>query len=122
MQLSQTEFTDKISARRYFREKRAALSEEYRKNAEASICERLYQALVKSNSDTFLFFFPVKGEPDIFSVAEKLLSEGKTLAFPISHTDTLTLEFRIVRSTRDLIAGAYGIPEPCADTAPLSDF
>ena len=71
--------------------------------------------------ETVLLFFPVKGEPDILPLAQRLVENGKKIAFPISHTTTCTLEFKVVSDTDELVRGAYGIPEPPTGAKTLTD-
>jgi 5-formyltetrahydrofolate cyclo-ligase len=47
---------------------------------------------------------------------EKALKLKKSIAFPISLTDSLTLDFRTVSSLDELESGAYGIKEPREDS------
>lgn len=64
------------------------------------------------NADTILLYFPTRSEPDLSPLAKAAWREGKKVAFPISRTDSLTLDFRLVSSLDELCVGAYGIREP----------
>lgn len=113
MPLSQIEFTDKASARLYFKNKRALLCQNKKTELDARIAEHLEELV--SAFDTVLLFSAVRGEICLDALAEKLLDMGKTVAFPISHTEDTRLEFKVISSLRELSAGAYGIPEPPKD-------
>ena len=65
-----------------------------------------------ADADILLLYFPTRSEPDLTLLAHLALRDGKQVAFPISRTDSLTLDFRIVTSLDELEAGAYGIFEP----------
>ena len=121
MQLSLTELSDKRAARSFFRKKRGVLLAEEHGRLSAALCDCLYGLLSGMDIQTVLMFFPVKGEPDILPLAQRLTESGKQIAFPISHTETCTLEFKTVVGTRDLITGAYGIPEPPTSAKTLTD-
>lgn len=122
MQLSQTD-VDKSALRTFFREKRRRLTETYA-TAAAEMLRQNAEELVLRYKDvrTVLAFCPVKGEPDILPLADALLRKGYNVAFPISHTETLTLEFKYVKDISELAAGAYGIPEPPRTAPTVTEF
>ena len=66
-----------------------------------------------ADADILLLYFPARSEPDLTPLARLAWRDGKRVAFPISRTDSLTLDFRIISSLDKLSTGAYGIPEPC---------
>lgn len=122
MQLSQTD-VDKSALRTFFREKRRRLTEAYG-TASAEMLRKNTEDFVLQCKDvrTVLTFFPVKGEPDILPLADALLRKGYGIAFPISHTETLTLEFKYVKDISELTAGAYGIPEPPPSAPTVTEY
>lgn len=88
----------------------------------ADICDKqLYSSLLCNgittlqeykDADTILLYFPTRSEPDLSYLAIAAWSDGKAVAFPISRTESNTLDFRTVSSLSELNAGAYGICEP----------
>lgn len=109
MRSSPIEFESKTEARRYLRQKRAEIAEADKTSLDTRICDCLCREI---KADTVLVFCPVGTEPNILPFAERLLERGARIAFPISRTDTLELDFRYVSTLADLSVGAYGIREP----------
>ena len=107
--------------RRMAREYRKSLDIQKKAEMDSALCKSILSQKAVRTAKAVLMFSPVKGEPDIMPIADALLTEGVRVAFPISHTDTLTLDFRYVSSTKQLITGAYGIPEPPTDAPRLTD-
>ena len=77
-----------------------------------SLCDGIAMLKDYADADILLLYFPTRSEPDLTTLAHLAWRDGKQVAFPISHTDSLTLDFRIVSSLDELSAGAYGIREP----------
>ena len=112
----QTEFfEDKSVFRKKALEYRKSLSTQKKAEMDGAIVRELLTFDNVKSAETVLMFSPIKGEPDIMPVAKELIARGIQVAFPISHPDTLTLDFRCVSSTEQLSVGAYGISEPPAD-------
>ena len=107
-------FIDKSSARAYFSSLRASLDETERKNKSVTICSAISDTPEFTSCDTLLVYYPIKNEVSPLPLAEKALSLGKRVAFPISLKSNLELDFREVLSLNDLSVGAYGIREPSA--------
>ena len=78
-----------------------------------SLCDGIAMLKGYEDADILLLYFPTRSEPDLTLLARLAWCDGKQVAFPISRTDSLTLDFRIVTSLDELATGAYGIPEPC---------
>ena len=76
------------------------------------LCENITALNEYKNADTLLLYFPTKTEPDLTALAKAAWRDGKSVAFPISKTESLTLDFRIVNDLCELREGAYGIFEP----------
>ena len=115
-------FTDKKSARKQLLAKRMNLSEEYIKNMSQALCRHIRELEEFKNADTILIYSAAKNEPDLSNIAISALKEGKNVAFPISQTDSCTLDFRTVKSLDELCVGSYGIKEPTdrANKAPIT--
>ena len=61
---------------------------------------------------TILFYYPVKGEPDITGAVSAALAAGKRVAFPKCCPDGAGMIYRFVTSLDELSPAMYGIPEP----------
>jgi 5-formyltetrahydrofolate cyclo-ligase len=81
----------------------------------ALLCNGIATSDDYKNTDILLLYFPTRSEPDLTPLAEIAWHDGKQVAFPISRTDSLTLDFRVVSSLDELCEGAYGIREPDGD-------
>ena len=107
-----TDFKSKKEARAYFSAIRASINDVERKKKSLAICQKISALPEFLTCDTLFIYAPIKTEADpllLFEEADKL---GIRIAFPISLTDTSTLDFRLVRSLDELNVGAYGIREP----------
>lgn len=106
------DFKSKKEARTYFSALRSSISDTERKKKSIEICQKISELPQFLTCDTLFIYAPIKTEADplpLFEAADKL---GIRIAFPISLTDTSTLDFRLVRSLDELNVGAYGIREP----------
>ena len=103
---------DKKSARSLFASKRKSLSAIDLKKLSECLCAGICKTEEFKNADTVLLYSATRGEPDFSAVANVALSEGKNVAYPISQTESCTLDFRTVSSLSELWTGAYGISEP----------
>ena len=123
--------------RKTAREKLNALSEDYRSSASATIALNAlnipemkaakragFLGLGKAEK-TVLAYYSVGSEPSTLAVIHELLKSGKRVCLPLctdldengNRTDTVdAMEARRITSFDDLVPGAYGIPEPKADT------
>lgn len=112
---------EKKELRRRFLDLRSRLSVSQRQEWDAQLLHHLQQSPLYRQSDVLLVYFPIKGEPNVLSVAEQAVRDGKTVGFPISHPQTHTLSFHAVSDWHTLSPGAYGIPEPPASAPTLND-
>lgn len=85
------------------------------------LCKNVAMLEDYKSADTVLLYFPTRSEPDLTPLADIAWRDGKQVAFPISRTDTLTLDFRTARTLSELCTGAYGIFEP-QDNAPRAEI
>ena len=108
-------FSDKKEARAFFLPKRRAIDTDAVKQRSAILCAHIEELDAFLSADTVLIYSPTKNEPDLTAVAQKAWAMGKNVAFPISLTDSCTLDFRVVGSPDELQGGAYGIYEPSKD-------
>lgn len=76
------------------------------------LCKNIAALDEYKKADTLLLYFPTKSEPDLTALVNVARSAGKKVAFPISETQSLTLDFRYVSDICELHEGSYGILEP----------
>ena len=83
------------------------------------LCSGITMLKNYTDADILLLYFPTRSEPDLTPLAHLAWCDGKQVAFPISRTDSLTLDFRIIKSLDELATGAYGIFEP-RESSPMA--
>ena len=129
--------TEKEKIRKEIKEKLNATSEDYRKEASAKIAlnalnipemkeqKRTGFLGLKKTEKTVLAYCSVGNEPSTLALIDSLLKSGKRVCLPLCtdldeeghRTGAFdAMEARVITSFDDLTAGAYGIPEPKADT------
>ena len=129
--------TEKEKIRKEIKEKLKATSEDYRKEASAKIAlnalnipemkeqKRTGFLGLKKTEKTVLAYCSVGNEPSTLALIDSLLKSGKRVCLPLCtdldeeghRTGAFdAMEARVLTSFDDLTAGAYGIPEPKADT------
>ena len=99
----------KREIRRELLKKRRSLSSAERGILSTSLCSTLASMLEYRQAESILFFYPVKGEPDITPLLSRAVEEGRAL-LPKVNGESLTVHR--VLSLKSLVPGAYGIPEP----------
>ena len=129
--------TEKEKIRKEIKEKLNATSEDYRKEASAKIAlnalnipemkeqKRTGFLGLKKTEKTVLAYCSVGTEPSTLALIDSLLKSGRKVCLPLCtdldeeghRTGAFdAMEARVITSFDDLTAGAYGIPEPKADT------
>ena len=129
--------TEKEKIRKEIKEKLNATSEDYRREASAKIAlnalnipemkEKKRTGLLglRKTEKTILAYCSVGKEPSTLALISKLLETGRKVCLPLctdldedGHRTGVVdaMEARVITSFDDLVAGAYGIPEPKADT------
>ena len=129
--------TEKEKIRKEIKEKLNATSEDYRKEASAKIAlnalnipemkeqKRTGLLGLKRTGKTVLAYCSVGNEPSTLALIDSLLKSGRRVCLPLCtdldeeghRTGAFdAMEARVITSFDDLTAGAYGIPEPKADT------
>ena len=101
-------FKTKAEARAFFKEKRAALDPEDKKNMDAAIRRHLHALPEFREADPVLFYYPIKGEIDLRPLMEQGMKEGKRVALPVCREGEM--HFRLIGEGVE--PGAFGIPEP----------
>ena len=129
--------TEKEKIRKEIKEKLKATSEDYRKEASAKIAlnalnipemkeqKRTGFLGLKKTEKTVLAYCSVGNEPSTLALIDSLLKSARKVCLPLctdldeeGHRTVAfeAMEARVITSFDDLTAGAYGIPEPKADT------
>jgi len=101
---------EKSEIRKDILSKRVALTPSLRSSYDESIREKLLSLPELSRAKRVLLYCPIKGEPDLSPLFEKLLESGKKLVLPkVEGEDLLLLE---LEDTLCLSEGTFNIPEP----------
>lgn len=129
--------TEKERIRKEIKDRMNATSEEYRSEASAKIAlnalnipemkeqKRTGLLGLKKTEKTVLAYCSVGNEPSTLALIDSLLKSGRKVCLPLCtdldeeghRTGAFdAMEARAITSFDDLAAGAYGIPEPKADT------
>ena len=107
---------DKNTLRRRYGELRSMLSPTERTTAEAAIYESLFSLPVWREATVICGYVSVRGELNTAPILCRAISEGKTIALPVTVTDAAEgrMIFRsLLDGDVDLLAPArFGIPEP----------
>ena len=118
----------KTEYRKEAKEKLAALTDDYISSASAKIAVNVLSMEQVRKAKTVMAYYSVGREPGTLALISKLLEDGKRVCLPLC-TDvdengrrmekadaSDVMEARQIKSFDDLRKGAYGIPEPGADT------
>lgn len=104
------ELQDKKAFRKERLQKRDALSEEYRKRADAARNEMLWKEPWFRDAAVLLFYVSFRSEADTRMLLAEALAAGKAVAVP--KVDGKNMEFFRITSMEQLKAGYQGILEP----------
>lgn len=91
---------------------RLSVSAEEKAAADAGMTKRLMSLASFRYADTILFYYPIKGEPDLTAAVSAALAMGKRAAFPKCCPDGAGMVYKFVTSLSELSPAMYGIPEP----------
>lgn len=111
---------DKRALRQTLKQKRAALDPQKAKEWNASIIDCIARSPLFASADLLLLYAPKGSELNLLPLVALAHKKGIPVAFPVSMTETTTLQFRILTPDKGLVPGTYGIPEPPAD-APVAE-
>ena len=113
---------EKQQLRRTVRALERALSPGYRERSARSIAAHLLAMPEYRAARAVFCFVGTAREIDTRPILEDALAAGKTLCVPLC-TGPGVMELRRIRALMDLRPGAYGIPEPPADSpaVPVDD-
>ena len=115
-------YISKQKLRAHYRATRKNVSNEARELLDTTLCANASEHHALKNADTILFYYPVKGEPNIKTLISWAFLNQKSVAFPISNADTSTLSFHYVNDISELSYGTYGIPEPSSNAPCVTKF
>lgn len=95
--------------------KRNELTQKQTEAYSRKICEVLYQYLQKEHAEIIYCYYPLGKEVNVLPLAERLLQEGKKVAFP--RTCGARMDFYAVISLSQFAEGAFHIMEPVGEVA-----
>ena len=102
----------KKELRREYRSRRASIDTAQKAAFDNAICESIIASAEFLSADTLLTYYPIGSEIDITPIAERALSLGKSVAYPVCDTESSTLTFKYIPALSELTVGSYSIPEP----------
>ncbi len=102
---------EKRELRIKIRKKTAALGEQYKREADQKIIERLLSLPEYQEADRVFAFVGTESEIDTRPFLEQVLADGKILAVPLC-VGKGVMEAKRIRSLSELKKGAYDILEP----------
>ncbi len=108
----------KQEARTALRERRAALSDEQRRDADQAIVAHIADSRLLQTASMLLLYVPMKDEINLLPLVRICRQRGIPVAFPKCDTETGRMAFYRLEEGAKLSPGAYDIPEPPLD-APL---
>lgn len=106
---------EKNVLRRRFLEEARRLEPEARQAISAAVCENLLRLPPYVQAGTIFSFVGTDWEINTAPILQSALAAGKRLCVPLC-TAPGQMEARFLRELRELRPGAYGLPEPPADS------
>lgn len=100
---------------------RQAMSAEVRQTLDCRIAERLEAWCIEHPVKTLGVYWPIRGEPDLRHVYEKLCQRGMALALPVVTSKDAPLRFVAWAPGDAMRKDRYGIAIPASDTAVRPD-
>jgi 5-formyltetrahydrofolate cyclo-ligase len=114
-----TKAEEKKQLRAQIRAEEAALSQRYRESADAAIAARVLAMPEYLQAGTVFCFVSTPREIDTRPILADALARGKRLCVPLC-AEKGVMELRRITALDQLAPGAYGIPEPPADSPAVS--
>lgn len=108
----------KQQIRAVLKEKRNHLSQSQAAAYSGKICETLSGLLEGRENSILYFYYPLGNEVNLLPLAQQMLRQGKTVAFP--KTTGTRMDFYKAASLLEFQKGAFGIMEPVEET-PLAE-
>ena len=113
------EIIDENTLRKKMKQKRNALTWEERERA-AEDCLRQLKQVPGFEQVTWMYcYMSYLSELDTRQMIQSFLKEGKRVAVP--KVQGAEMEFYEISDLSDCVSGAYGIPEPIGNAAPVTD-
>lgn len=110
---------DKTTLRKQMKQQRNALTSEQRESA-AIGCLRQVMDLSGYNQIRWIYcYMSYLSELDTRNMIQTFLKDGKRVAVPKVQGDEM--EFYEISSLSDCVSGAFGIPEPLGEGAPVTE-
>jgi 5-formyltetrahydrofolate cyclo-ligase len=109
----------KRELRRILRSARDTVPPELAEAAATAAAAHLLALPDLAGARTAALYAPVRRELPSAPAARLLRASGIALAYPRAHVGTQRLSFHLVADERELVAGAFGIPEPAPDLPAL---
>lgn len=110
---------EKRQLRAVMRELSARLSPRYRAAADGAIARHVLSLPEYREAETVFCFVGAGREIDTRPILERALADGKRLCVPLC-TGSGEMELRQITDLEELSPGAYGIPEPPAESPAVS--
>lgn len=98
--------------RAHCRALRSAIDPVQKASLDRHLIEQIQSHPLCLEASSLLLFYPVKGEPNLLSLAEDFLKNGRDVGFPVCDPITHVMHFHAVSDLSELTEGAYGIPTP----------
>lgn len=114
-----TKAEEKKQLRAQIRAEEAALSQRYLESADAAIAARVLAMPEYLQAGTVFCFVSTPREIDTRPILADALARGKRLCVPLC-AEKGVMELRRITALDQLAPGAYGIPEPPADSPAVS--
>ncbi|MEA5097415.1 MAG: 5-formyltetrahydrofolate cyclo-ligase [Burkholderiaceae bacterium] len=103
---------EKSALRRMLLNARHAIGPSQKSEWDAAIAAQLEQRLQAQPVETLGVFWPIRGEPDLLALYERLAAAGIALALPVVAGKARPLEFAAWKPGDSMINDAFGVPTP----------
>ena len=109
---------DKKQIRESMKARRAKLSKEAVLEYSGGIWHKIYAMASFQDATMILLYSSFGNEVDTVEIAERALALGKCVAYPITDTANMTMEFHVVKDLselRSVKSGSFRLQEPASD-------
>lgn len=103
---------EKGALRRMLLNTRHAIPESQKNEWDAAIAARVEERLRALSIESLGVFWPIRGEPDLLALYERLAQAGMALSLPVVVGKGLPLEFAAWQPGDAMIKDAFGVPTP----------
>lgn len=111
---------DKKQIRHQMKKQRAKLSQKTVLEYSSAIWDKIYQKSLYKNAHTVFLYSSIGNEVDTAILASQALKDGKEIAYPVTNTKNMTMEFYKIDSLSQLYqvkSGSFKLYEPKTDPA-----